>query len=232
MSESSNDSPAGQVRDDSVTIPREEYERYQRLEDRFDQLVERVNDIESGRGRDNDVTVTVNTDDGNFGHPLRDIHINGFPLGNYLYHTREQADENTTAIEDIQRDDVVTEADADTLLPIQRLARTATSDPEQLTANKRRAGLLWANVSSVWKDRQDAWVFDSDHVASFLAGRDDQNDRKTVGRVIDAIVNSGGDLVTKGTGTSGRTLVRVDKNEYRDMVDALSSDRNSREDPD
>jgi len=228
MSESSNGVSAEHVHGETVTISRQEYDRYQRIEEQLETLAERVDELEAQQERNTAVTPEFR---GDGEQAISDLWIGSYPVGVLLDNARTRTEANEEAIEEL-RNNAVTQherVDVESLLPIQRIHQTYRTDPDRLRATERRAAIIWDHLDDVTTRRAGAYAFDSKDVTDVLAGANEDTSRTTVGRVIELLADKSEDVITETTGPKGRTLAEVDKSRYEARIDEIRKEIEGKE---
>jgi hypothetical protein len=108
----------------------------------------------------------------------------------------------------------------DQLLPIQETARDYDVNPSLLTANKRRAALVWTTFFETCERTPTKFVLNSSAVKTVLRVNDESHHNETVRRVMELVSELGEDLISCETHRNTKRLV-IDRAEFEAFADRL-----------
>ncbi|WP_331234230.1 hypothetical protein [Natronorarus salvus] len=202
------------------------------ISERLDELTERVGDLETElRGLESEsrsestvetqptleLRGTTSPDDAS----LDQIWIAGHPIGLMLTRRRREIERLREEIDERRLDGLETDLPADRLLPIQQVTRTSEVDPSVLSANDRRAAVVWSNLFESCDRTPTKLVLDSSAVKTILqVSEGERPHNETVRRVMERVADLAGDLVSCEIHRTRKALV-IDRAELAAFVDDI-----------
>ncbi|WP_331232236.1 hypothetical protein [Natronorarus salvus] len=151
---------------------------------------------------------------------LDQIWIAGHPIGLMLTRRRSEIEALSEVLDDLRLDGGSNALPIDQLLPIQETARDYEVDPSLLTANKRRAALIWTTFFETCERTPTKFVLDSGAVKTILRVNDESHHNETVRRVMELVSELGEDLISCETHRNTKRLM-IDRAEFEAFVDRL-----------
>lgn len=156
---------------------------------------------------------------------LEQIWLAGHPIGAMVDRRQREVQtlrddlEEQRANEQLQQ----TEIPAEQTLPIQQITRTYQVDPDVLSANERRAAIVWSHFLDTCERTPSKFVLPSSSVRDILATEEESRPHnETVRRVIDLVDDLGDTLVEELTRNDRKTLV-IDRDQFQEFSDELQA---------
>ncbi|WP_331232224.1 hypothetical protein [Natronorarus salvus] len=152
---------------------------------------------------------------------LDQIWIAGHPIGLMLTRRRSEIEGLREEIDALRMDACMTEVATDELLPIQQVTQTYEVEPSVLSANEKRAAIVWTSFLETCDRTPTKLVLDSGAVKTILrVSEDERPHNETVRRVMDLVSDLGRGLITCEKRKNTKTLV-IDREEFEGFTARL-----------